>query len=161
MKTLIAYASKTGTTAKCAQLLAAQLENTDIYNLENGSPDISDYNLIVIGGSIRAGMLHKSAKKYIKNNCETLKSKKVAFFICCTDTKRANDFFKANIPKELLEQAVCTDSFGGEMDINKQKGLFKLIAKKSLEASAKKGIPPAHILKERINIFAKKLKEYD
>lgn len=158
IKTLIAYASKTGTTEKCAKMLAEQLKNADIFDLKSGKPDISGYELVVVGGSIRAGMLHKAAKKYIKNNCELLKSKKVAFFVCSSDTERGQDFLKANIPAELLEKAVCGDTFGGEMDLSKQTGLFKLIAKKVLESSEKKGVEPPHILPERIQAFAEKIK---
>jgi len=158
MKTLIAYASKTGTTEKCAKKLEELVKDADLFNLESGKPDLSNYELVVIGGSIRAGMLNKAAKKYIKNNCEILKTKKVAFFVCSSDTEKGNEYLKANIPDELLEKAICGDTFGGEMDITKQKGLFKLIVKKIIETSEKNGTLPPHILPERIQSFADKLK---
>ena len=158
MKTLIIYASKTGTTESCAKKLALQLRNAELFDLQSGDPDISEYDIIVIGGSIRAGMLHKAAKKYIKKNLELLKSKKLAFYVCSADTERSGEYFKANIPAELLTKAICSDSFGGEMDISKQKGLSKLIVKKALEESLKKGVQPPCILPERINCFAEKLK---
>ena len=141
MKTLIIYASKTGTTESCAKKLALQLRNAELFDLQSGDPDISE-----------------AAKKYIKKNLELLKSKKLAFYVCSADTERSGEYFKANIPAELLTKAICSDSFGGEMDISKQKGLSKLIVKKALEESLKKGVQPPCILPERINCFAEKLK---
>lgn len=158
MKTLIAYASKTGTTERCARELAAQLNGADVFDLRSGSPDLSGYELVIIGGGIRAGMLDKPAKKYIKINTELLKTKKVALFVCSADAERADEFLKANVPAEVLTAAVCAESFGGEMDINKQKGLFKFFLKKMLAASEKKGNPLPRVLPERIESFAEKLK---
>lgn len=159
MKILIAYASKTGTTEKCAKILSESLENSDLFDLQNGIPELSSYELVILGGSIRAGMLHKAAKKYIKNNCTLLRTKKVAFFVCSSDAEKGKEFLKANIPAELYEKAICGDTFGGEMEIEKQTGLFKIIAKKVLEASLKKGIQPPHILPDRIHAFAEQIKK--
>lgn len=158
MKTLIAYASKTGTTEKCAHMLAERLGGADLFDLQSGAPDITGYELVVIGGSIRAGMLHSAAKKYIKSNTELLKSKKFAIYLCSADAERASEFLKANIPAELLEKAICADSFGGEMDIEKQKGLFKFIFKKVMAASERKGGKPPCVLPANIDAFAEKLK---
>ncbi|HAN21413.1 MAG: hypothetical protein A2Y15_09365 [Clostridiales bacterium GWF2_36_10] len=157
MKTLIAYASKTGTTEKCAKLLSEQFNGADLFDLQSGNPDLNNYDVVVIGGSIRAGMLHKTAKKYVKANIELLKTKKIAFFVCSADVTRANDFLKANIPADLLARSFYGDSFGGEIDLTKQKGLFKFIVKKMTEAGAKKGTPLPNILPENIKKFADKI----
>jgi len=159
MKTLIAYASKTGTTESCARRLSELIEGADVVDLQKNKPNPYDYELVVVGGSIRAGMLHGTAKKYIKNNAEALKGKKLAFFVCSADTERAEEYFRANISAELLDAAVCADSFGGEMDLDKQKGLFKLFVKKIVAASEKKGAKPPQLLPDRIESFAEKLKE--
>lgn len=161
MKTLIAYASKTGTTEKCAKILSEYVSNADIFDLQSGNPVLDDYELIVIGGSIRAGMLHKAVKKYIKSNVELLKQKRIAFFVCSADVKKAEEFLKANIPAELLDISICGDSFGGEIDLNKQKGIFKFIVKKLTEAGEKKGISPTHIVSENIKMFADKIQSLE
>jgi menaquinone-dependent protoporphyrinogen oxidase len=48
MKTLIAYATKTGTTEKCAKMLAEKLGSADLFNLSNGTPDLSKYDMVII-----------------------------------------------------------------------------------------------------------------
>jgi len=160
MKTLILYATKTGTTEKCAKLLAEKLENAEVYNLKNGEPDTEGYDMIIVGGSIRAGMLHRKAKKYIKEKCGQQKNKKTAFFVCCADSEKADEYLKSNIPADILERSVCSGGFGGEMDIDKQKGLMKFFLKRMRENAEKKGtsVPPAQILPENIERFAEKIK---
>lgn len=60
-------------------------------------------------------------------NIENLKSKKVAYFICCGFNENWKSYYEQNIPKDLLDTAIIYDTFGGEMDIQKQKGFDKFI----------------------------------
>ena len=54
MKTLIIYASKTGTTEKCAGILGQNLKNSTIINLATiQNESIDKYDLIIIGSPIR------------------------------------------------------------------------------------------------------------
>lgn len=158
MKTLIAYATKTGTTEKCAKMLAERLGGADLFNLSNGNPDLSKYDMVIIGGSIRAGMLHKAAKKFVRQYCAQLQEKKVAFFVCSADTGRAEEFLKTNIPAELLEKSVCGDSFGGEMTPGSYKGIMGVFIRKMVESNQKKGVPMPNIVPENIEKFADKIK---
>lgn len=60
MKTLIVYASKTGTTERCAGILGPNLKDVTIINLTVAqNEDINKYDLIIIGTPIRMGMIHK------------------------------------------------------------------------------------------------------
>jgi menaquinone-dependent protoporphyrinogen oxidase len=158
MKILIAYATKTGTTEKCAKILAERLGGADLFNLSNGKPDLSNYDIVIIGGSIRAGMLHKAAKKFVQQSSAQLLEKKVAFFVSSADVGRANEFLKANIPAELLEKSICGDSFGGEMTPESFKGLFGFVIKKMVESNQKKGVQLPVIVPENIERFAAKVK---
>jgi len=63
------------------------------------------------------------------SNIETLKSKKVAYFICCGFNENWKNYYEQNIPKDLLDNAIIYDTFGGEMDMQKQKGFDKFITK--------------------------------
>ena len=83
MKTLIIYASKTGTTEKCAKEINRQLKDSKIVNILNQDEDINEYDLIIVGTPIRMGMIDKKIRKFLISNIENLKSKKVAYFICC------------------------------------------------------------------------------
>ena len=68
MKTLIIYASKTGTTQKCAKRIKEQLKDATVVNIDNQKEDISQYDLIVIGSPIRIGMMDNRIKKFLINN---------------------------------------------------------------------------------------------
>ena len=129
MQTLIIYASKTGTTAKCANQINRELKDSKMLNILNYNEDISKYDLIIIGSPIRMGLIDKKIKKFLLNNIETLKSKKVAYFICCGFIENWKRYYEQNIPKDLLDKALIYDTFEGEMNIQKQKGFDKFITK--------------------------------
>lgn len=129
MKTLIVYASKTGATEKCAKKLVSRINNTKMVNILNYNEDINNYDLIIIGSPIRMGMIDKRIKKFLNNNKEILKLKNVAYFICCGFNENYKKYYEQNIPKDLLDIAIIYDTFGGEMDIEKQKGFDKFIVK--------------------------------
>lgn len=153
MKTLIIYASKTGTTEKCAKEINRQLKYSKIVNILNQDEDITRYDLIVIGTPIRMGMIDKRIKKFLINNIETLKLKKVAYFICCGLNENWKNYYEQNISKDLLDSAIIYDTFGGEMNIAKQKGFDKFITKMvSKNVDKNKEIK---ILNENIDRFIK------
>lgn len=129
MKTLIIYASKTTTTKKCANLLKEKLNDVDISNIKSLNIDINNYDLIIIGSPIRMGLIDKNIKKFLINNLDILKSKKAAYFICCSFKENYLKYFEQNFPQELLDRALIYDTFGGELDLEKQKGFDKFIVK--------------------------------
>lgn len=70
MKNLIIYASKTGTTKKCAALLAANLgaENCTLWNINEGEPPaLSDFDCAAIGSYLRMGVIDKKSPLLSKN----------------------------------------------------------------------------------------------
>lgn len=157
MNALIIYASKTGTTEKCANEINRQLKNSKIVNILNQNENINEYDLIIIGTPIRMGMIDKKIKKFLISNIETLKSKKVAYFICCGFNENYKSYYEQNIPQDLLDNAIIYDTFGGEMDIQKQKGFDKFITKiVSKNTDKNKEIK---ILNENIESFIKLLKK--
>lgn len=151
MNILIAYAGKTGTTQRCAKMLEQGLKNVTVINLVEETPDISKYDLIIIGGSIRIGILHSKAKKFIKDNKEKLLNKKTAYYICCGFSDGYKKYFETNIDKELLDKSIIYDTFGGEMDVNKQKGIEKFIVK--MVNKTEQGKKEVKILSETIERF--------
>ena len=72
MKILIAYASKTGVTSKAAKLLAERFSDVTLRDLTVGSPNPDDYDAVILGGSIRRGVLHKDARKWLEEYGEVL-----------------------------------------------------------------------------------------
>lgn len=154
MRTVICYASKTGTTEKCAKKLQKLLKEADLCNIEKQKLDLSLYECIIVGGSIRMGHLHKAAKNFIKSNKSILLEKKTAFFICNGFPEQAESFLMQNIDKELLEQAVCAASFGGEVDLTKMKGMDKFIAKAVMNSLKNNPEATPKVNEESIKEFA-------
>lgn len=158
MKVLIAYASKTGTTEKCAKILKALVDDATLCNLDKEKPDLSEYNCVIVGGSIRMGKLHKTAAAFIKKNYETLLKKKSAYFICNCFSDQSESYLRKNIPEGLMKHALAVSSFGGELNIDNQKGFDKMVTKL---VAAKK--PPVKGTKlqtssEAINLFSERIK---
>lgn len=156
METLIVYASKTGTTERCVGILGQNLKNVTIINLATmQNEDIDKYDLIIIGSPIRMGMIDKRVKKFILTNLNVLKNKKVCYFICCGFKENYKKYYEQNFPKELLNNAVIYDTFGGEMILEKQKGFDKFIVKMASKNINKDN--EIKIINENINKFIEKI----
>ena len=70
MKNLIIYASKTGTTKKCAALLAANLgaESCTLWNIDDGEPELSSFDCAAVGSYIRMGVIDKRISAFIEKH---------------------------------------------------------------------------------------------
>lgn len=156
MRILIVYASKTGTTERCAGILGQNLKDVTIINLTaTQNEDINKYDLIIIGSPIRMGMIDKRVKDFISKNSKLLKNKKVAYFICCGFSENWKQYYEQNFPKELLDNAITYESFGGEMNLEKQKGFDKFIVK--MVSRSMPQDKEVKILNENINRFIEKI----
>lgn len=131
MKTLIAYASKYGTTEKCANILKTKLSGeVELHDLKEGIPAISEYDRIVIGGSIYAGQIRKEVTAFCKEKGNELKTKEIGLFIVCMrDGKMAQEQLRAVYPQDLLNHAKASGVFGGEFKFGKMSFFDKLITK--------------------------------
>lgn len=131
------YGTKYGTTESCANKLKEYLsEDTKVLNIKD-TTDIclDDYDSIIIGSPVYAGMFNKGVKKFIEENKDKLIQKKLGLFMCCmADEKKAVEQFKQNVPKEVLDAAKFKENFGGEFKFSKmnffEKNIIKLICKK-------------------------------
>ncbi len=133
MKTLITYSTSHGCTEKTAHELKELLGNeVQLVNMKN-NPNIhlSDFERVIIGGSIHAGKIQKKVKDFCIQNLEELKTKEIGLFICCMEEgQSAHKQLIGAFPGELLEAAKSTAVFGGEFDFGKMNFLEKLIVKK-------------------------------
>ncbi|WP_071458699.1 flavodoxin domain-containing protein [Bacillus massilinigeriensis] len=137
MATLIAYASKYGCTRKAAGLLWGKLDGrTDMVNLvREKKVDLSQYEKVILCGSIYEGRIQRKVKKFTEKHLDELLQKKVGLFICCMKSgEAAQAELEHAFPKDLLEHAVISDFFGGELslyDMNLiDKFLIKVISKR-------------------------------
>ena len=79
MKSIVVVSSLTGNTLKVASAVAYGLDdNLEAVKVEE-NPDVSDYDLVVIGTWIDRGTADAKAQEFIK----TIKNKKVAVFARC------------------------------------------------------------------------------
>lgn len=133
MKTAIIYATSRGTTEKAAEKLKNHLRSdVTLINLKKAkSINLADYDAIILGSSIHAGMVQGKMKKFIKAKQDDLHGKKLGLYICCMyEADRAKLQFETAYPEELRKIAVASGLFGGEFDFSKMNFLEKFIVKK-------------------------------
>lgn len=159
MSILIAYASKSGNTEKCAKELAKFFPTASLVNLLKDTPDLNKYDTIILGSGIRMGMIHKKVKQLLLSSKEELKNKKYAFFLSNGFIDQTEGQLKQNLPEELLIHAICADSFGGELNLSNLKGMDKFITKMILKSQQGKDAPVPTIDRERMQHFAEKIKQ--
>ena len=131
MKILIAYATKTGTTRECAERLAGHFEfhEVTLADLEQETPDLSAFDAVVIGSNVRANKIHKKVKQFLADNAARLAGMRYALYICCCMSDEASFYFEKNFSQEQLDGALTYLCFGGEIKMERQKGIDKLIMK--------------------------------
>lgn len=169
MSVLIVYATKHGTTRKCASILKERLAgDVSLYDLKSASkPDLAKYDKVIIGGSIYAGRIQKAVNEFCSENTNILKEKKLGLYICCMFMDSAEIQLKNAFPQELLSSAVVKESFGGEMifsDMNFfEKTLTKMVSKTIAKSNPKlAGVDPkkdvSMLVEENINRFVQVMK---
>ena len=115
MKALIAYATKSGAARECAELLATRLPNAELCDLYAGSPDISEFDTIIIGSGVRMGRIYKPLRKFMQDNLGALTAKRLAIYLCNGSAEAFPEIVDKNIAPELAASAICVLSFGGRM----------------------------------------------
>ncbi|MBN1798943.1 MAG: hypothetical protein JW822_10215 [Spirochaetales bacterium] len=128
MKTLIIYGTRKGCTKKCANILAKKI-NARVVDIKKAYQiNLSDYNTVIIGSSIRIGKIVKKLKNWTSKNQKDLLTKQIGFFICSGDTKQ--NYIEMNYPAQLVEHAFATAYFGGELNIEDFGAIMRFMLKK-------------------------------
>ena len=161
MKTLIAYASRTGASEKCARMLAERIPDSTLCDLCREKPDPNAYDQVIVGGGVRMGALHVDARQYLDGCKPVLLQKRLGLFLCAGFAEKAGEIFANNVDPELRAHAVACECFGGEIDMGKLHGFDRLITKMALrsfkDAEGRAAMP--RLLPERIEAFAAKFAE--
>lgn len=125
MKILILYASKYGCTEDCSNYLKDKLnQEVKTINLKDaGSVDLQQYDWVIIGGSIYIGKIQKEVKVFCEQNLQSLLTKNIILFMCCTTPDQESGFFIKNFPASLRKHAEKTVNMGGELRQHKM-GFF-------------------------------------
>ncbi|MBO4978971.1 MAG: hypothetical protein J6D16_01040 [Clostridia bacterium] len=168
MNILIAYASKSGTTEDAAKMLGGHFSahNVSYADLMAESPHVEDYDVIVVGSYVRAGKIAKDAAAFLQKNREAILARPFGLYLCCNFTDKALDYFKSNFDEELWQGAASAMCFGGEIRLERQKGMDKLIMRIVLHfirannrsEDKKEDIPLPALIPENISRFADEIK---
>lgn len=139
MNTLIIYASKHGTSEKCAAELSQKLTGKiDMCSIKGGKiPELSQYERVIIGGSIYVGKVQKEVSDFCINNLNLLKQKKVGLYLCCMNKKEFETQLKNAFPQELIKIAAAVENFGGEFRFKEMNLLEKAAVKMVSKVMAK------------------------
>lgn len=123
MKGIIIYATKYGCTEKAVRLLQSRIPG-DIKAVnvaKDKAPDLSLFDTVIIGGPIYIGKMYKVLSDYMRKNCEVLKRKRLALFICAGEEDAAiiEKQFVSAFPEELYKRAAIREVFGGELHLDR------------------------------------------
>ena len=138
MKTLILYASKYGAAQEIAKRIGEKLEGAAVCDLKQKQiPALPDFDCVIIGSSLYAGMIRKEAKAFLSENAAALRGKTIGLFLSGMDAggDKEKTYFEANFPPELLQSAKAKTLPGGIYDPKKanfaERAIFKLAAKQT------------------------------
>ena len=161
MKTLIAYASRTGASEKCARMLAERIPDSTLCDLCREKPDPNAYEQVIVGGGVHMGALHVDARQYLDGCKPVLLQKRLGLYLCAGFAEKAGEIFANNVDPELRAHAVACECFGGEIDMSKLRVFDRLITKMALrsfkDAEGRAAMP--RLLPERVEAFAAKFAE--
>jgi menaquinone-dependent protoporphyrinogen oxidase len=133
MAAIIVYKSQHGCTEMCANELAKNLkDDATLVNLKKmPDADITEYETVLIGGSIHVGRIQKAVKLFCEKNFDTLLTKRIGLFICCMEEgEKAREEFDSAFPEQLREHAKATGIFGGAFNFDRMNFIEKTIVKK-------------------------------
>ncbi len=129
MNVLIAYTSKTGTTAECVDRLRKHLNgmNVSTVELDKKMPELDTCDIFVLGAPVRFGKLPKSVREFLKSNEQKILEKPHALFLCCGLAHEYEFYIERLYSDELRRSAFLVESFGGTLDYKGQNFFEKLL----------------------------------
>jgi len=156
MKTAIIFRSKHGTTETVSHTIANKLSTDEVTLIDlkkYPEPTIQDFDRVVIGGSIHAGVVQKRVKTFCEKHIDALQQKELGLFICCMDRELQEKEFGNAFPEALKSHAKATGIMGGEFVFERMNFLERFIVKKI----SKKDHSVSEIDYEAIDSFVSRL----
>lgn len=130
MKTIILYATKHEATREIAGRIASRLGDAALCDLGKDTvPPLSQFDCIVVGSPLYAGMIRKEAKTFVAQNIAVLSEKKVGLFLSGFEAENEQAYFENNFSPEILRIAKAKCFPGGIYDPSKAGILDKLMLK--------------------------------
>jgi menaquinone-dependent protoporphyrinogen oxidase len=157
MRTAVIYASTHGTTEKVATKIREEIgtATTDLFDLKK-KPDIdlNCYDTIIIGGSVHAGSMQMSVKKFCRTHQTILLKKKLGLFMCGMNVPEFDKQFEKAFQAELRNHATSYCYAGGEFLFEKMNFFQRAIITKI--SGVKSSV--SQISEKKIGAFAEALK---
>ncbi|MEG0329782.1 MAG: flavodoxin domain-containing protein [Longicatena sp.] len=142
MKIALAYASKYGAVKEIAQLIQKDIDLV-LIDLKKEKICVSDYDVIIIGTSVYAGMMQKEVKQLIHEQ-STLLDKKVFMFLSGLNKDDTKKVIVENVGETFYQNIICANCLGGKLDFSK----MNFMEKTMIKAINKKAKIIAHIPKD-------------
>lgn len=143
MHTLIIYGSKEGQTQKIAQYIAEQLQQKgqQITTLPVGQlatdESLTNYDAVIVGGSIHIGKYPKQLEKFVSTNRDRLNKVPSAFFTVClaihsqrVDSQQAALKFGNDFLAKTGWQPALTATFAGAVTYTRYNFITRFLMKK-------------------------------
>jgi menaquinone-dependent protoporphyrinogen oxidase len=131
MKTGIIYDSQHGTCEKLAAELAKGTEQAVIIKLHKKiNIDLTEFDQIIVGGSIHAGNIQQTVKAFCENHTHELLTKPLGLFLCGMHDKEMEAQFHVAYPDVLRKHAKSKHCFGGEFRFDKMNFFERMIVKR-------------------------------
>ena len=109
MKGIIIYKSKYGAAKQYAEWFGEGLGFEVVSLNDMKGKKVNEFDCFIVGSSIYMGRL--KAAKWVKNNWEAIKNKKVFFFSVgdtnSDDEKAVEEIWKVNLPEEIRGKIKC------------------------------------------------------
>jgi menaquinone-dependent protoporphyrinogen oxidase len=118
-KTLVAYATKGGTTEEYSKAIAKVLRDNkwqvDVVNLKkNHNPDLAPYRNVIVGSGIKMQRMHGDGRKFLEKN---FGDRKVAIFLSSLEPRdeAIEKYVEKILDKNKKLKPVDIEVFGGRM----------------------------------------------
>ncbi len=137
MKTLIAWTGKSGTSAEVVKKMAGELgDETLVVDLKKESmPDPSQFERVIVGGSIYAGSIHKNLKAFCEKHEEELLARPLGIFLCALRGEDMEEKLQQNFPARLVQHARIKEWLGGRFIFAEHNFLIRAMMKKIMNSS--------------------------
>ncbi|MCB1222497.1 MAG: flavodoxin domain-containing protein [Thermotogae bacterium] len=151
--TAIVYATRSGTSEKCSIILSEKLsgEKTIIDIKRNPSPDLTKFDAVIVGASIRIGKVQRTISEFVQRNLATLIKKRLGVFLCMgSGEENFSEYLSQNFPESFLNNCKAKGFFGGEFNLERLGFLSRMMVR-----TAFKGKPQPHVVSSNIEKFVK------
>ena len=132
MKTLLVYASQSGTTAKAAALLAQRLGGCDLVDITKKKAaahcDAAGYDAVIAGSYVRMGALAPTVVAFLDRNRAALQDRRCGLFLLGYFEEYSAQYLDKLFPRWLAGRAT-RGWFGGELDLARLRGFERMTMK--------------------------------